>query len=169
MLSRKDIIAPDYVRNYVSLTKDDDVVLSLEKNTRAFSKFLNKIPRSKFDYAYAEGKWTIREMLQHIIDTERVFSYRAVSFARRDSTPLPGFEESQWAANADAAGRKWKDLRREFEALRDSNKYLIGSLTDQQLLLTGKASGNDLNVLAIGFLFAGHVEHHMKIISERYL
>jgi DinB superfamily len=169
MLTRKNIIAPDYVKNYIKLTKDDNLIKALTKNSKAFEKFLDKIPRSKIDFAYAEGKWTIREILQHIIDTERVFSYRAVSISRNDSTLLPGFEESLWAAHARAGSRKWKDLRNEFRALRESDEYLVRSFNEEQLLRAGKASGNDINVLAIGYNLAGHVEHHMKIITERYL
>lgn len=169
MLLRKDIIAPEYVRNYIALVKDDNVLDAISKNTKSFNKFLDKIPRTKIDYAYAEGKWTIRDVVQHIIDTERVFSYRAVSFSRGDETPLPGFEQSLWAEHSGASGRKWKDLRKEFAALRESNEYLFASLSEEQLLKTGKASNNDLNVLAIGFNLAGHVEHHIKIITEKYL
>jgi hypothetical protein len=169
MVPKHEIVAMEFMQNYIKAVKEDDVLKALKKNTRQFSKFLKDIPGKKVNYAYAEGKWTIKEILQHIVDAERVFAYRALSFARKDATPLPGFDENSWAANADGAKRKWNDLVEEFKDLRKSTERLFGSFTDDQLRATGTANGNSVNVLALGFLPAGHVLHHMRIIQERYL
>ncbi len=157
------------MQNYIRAVKEEDVHKALKKNTRQFSKFLKEIPRKKIDHAYAEGKWTIKEILQHIIDAERVFTYRALSFARKDANPLPGFDENSWAANSGGSKREWDGLVKEFKDVRRATGRLFGSFTDEQLRASGTANGNLVNVLALGFLPVGHVLHHMRIIKERYL
>jgi hypothetical protein len=169
MVPKQEIIAADYQLNYIAAIKEDDVLKALKKNTRQFKKLLKKIPRKKIDYAYAEGKWTIKEVLQHLIDSERVFAYRALSFARLDTTPLPGFDENGWAAHSGGGRRHWHDLVEEFGILRESTEKLFKSFSDEQLRATGTASGNPINVLALGFLPAGHTAHHMRLLQERYL
>lgn len=141
----------------------------LRKQTRSFEGFLNGIPKSKRNYRYAEGKWTVKEVLQHIIDAERIFAYRALCFARKDATPLPGFEENDYAANSKADQRKWKDIVKEFEAVRRSTETLFGSFDDEQLDTAGTSSGKSNYVMAIGFIIAGHANHHIKVTKERYL
>ena len=169
MLTKKDAIAAEYYHRYINNVKENDVIKALKKNTKDFKKFLDKIPKKKIDYSYAEGKWTIRQLLQHMIDCERVFAYRSLSFSRKDPAPLPGFEEKDWAANAPVAKRKWSDLVKEFNAVRKSTEYLFASLNKEQLLATGVASNNAINPLALGFICTGHTIHHMNIIKERYL
>jgi hypothetical protein len=169
MSSKIDALAAEFYRNYINKAADENVVKAIEKNTRNFRKFLKSIPKSKIDYAYDEGKWTIRELVQHVIDAERVFSYRATSIARKDATPLPSFDENNWAANAQATKRKWKDLVEEFRSLREANEILFSSFSEEQLRSIGTASNNQINVLALGFILSGHVEHHIDIIKERYL
>ena len=169
MTTKQDALAGEYYQNYIKLAPDDNVVKGLERNSRNFRKLLKKIPRKKVDKAYAEGKWTIKELLQHLIDAERVFAYRAVSFARKDSTPLPSFDENVWASASMAGQRNWKDMIDEFKSLRDANEKMFASFDDSQLRSIGNASGKDVNVLALGYILAGHVEHHINIIKERYL
>ena len=164
-----DALAGEFYQNYINKAPDENVVKAIEKNARNFRKLLKKIPKKKIDFAYAEGKWTIRELLQHIIDAERVFSYRATSIARKDPTPLPSFDENSWAANSNAAGRSWKEMIDEFRSLREANEFLFSSFADEQFRAIGTASDKQVNVLALGFIIAGHVEHHMDIIKERYL
>src|SRR5579871_709082 len=118
MATKKDTIAAEFYHGYIKGAKSDDVLKAIKISTKDFKKLLDEIPRKKIDHAYAEGKWTIREMLQHIIDAERVFTYRAVTFSRLDTTPLPGFDENTWAANAGAAERSWNDLQEEWLSLR---------------------------------------------------
>jgi hypothetical protein len=168
MVPKHEIVAAEYQHAYINLIKEDDVLKALKKNTRQFKKFLKKIPHGKIDYAYAEGKWTVREVLQHIVDAERVFAYRALRFARKDGTPLPGFDENSWVANGGGDKRKWNELIGEFKALRKSTELLFASFTDEQLRATGTASGQAVNVLALGFLPAGHAAHHIRILEERY-
>ena len=169
MASRKDVVAAEFFQRYVNVVKEDDVVKAIRENSSQFKKFLVRIPKKKIGYAYAEGKWTIKEMLQHMIDAERVFTYRALTFSRKDGTALPGFDENNWAANAQAGHRKWQELVREFKALRKATECLFESFTEDQLLATGTASGHPINTIALGFIIAGHVAHHMAVIRERYL
>ena len=169
MIPRTEIIPADAYQGYIDLIKDNDFCEAIRKNTKQFRRLLEKIPRKKFDYAYAEGKWTIRQMLQHIIDAERVFAYRALRLSRMDPTPLPGFDESLWARNDGAAERRWKDLLEEFRAVRESSEYLFDSLSDAQLRFVGTVWERPLNAFTIGFVLPGHVAHHMQILEERYL
>ncbi|MBK8517432.1 MAG: DinB family protein [Saprospiraceae bacterium] len=117
---------------------------------------------------YSPGKWTIRDILQHIIDTERIFSYRALRIARNDKTPLPGFDENQYAYVAHASGRKLDDLFDEFDMVRKSTIFLFDSLSEQDLLREGFINKSDISVLALGFTITGHCIHHMNVIKERY-
>src|ERR1700761_3288391 len=124
MIPKSEIILADTYQSYVQAVKEDSIKKALANNTRQFRKLVEDIPRRKVDYAYAEGKWTIREMMQHIIDAERVFAYRALRCSRMDPTPLSAFDEQQWAVHAGGADRRWKDLKEEFSAVRDSTEYL---------------------------------------------
>jgi hypothetical protein len=169
MVTKKDIMAAEFHQGYLNLVEDDEVVKALRHSARQLRKLLKKIPKKKIDFAYAPGKWTIRELLQHLIDTERVFSYRALRFARKDPTPLPGFKEKDWAANAQTKNRKWNELLKEFETVRKSTELLFESFSPDQLLAAGTADNHNTNVLAFGYLCSGHVLHHIKIIKERYL
>jgi uncharacterized damage-inducible protein DinB len=169
MVNRKEVTVPDFYKTYINALQEDDLQEALANNTRRFRKLLKQIPHKKINYAYAEGKWTIKELLQHIIDAERVFIYRALTFARHDATPLPGFNENNWAITAKAPKRKWNDLVDEFKALRSANEIFLNSLDDDQLQQTGSANNNTISVAGLAFICAGHVAHHMRIIRERYL
>ena len=169
MATKKDAVAAEFFQRYINVAKEDDVKNAIKKNSKDFKKLLAVIPRKKINYAYAEGKWTIKDLLQHIIDAERVFTYRALRFARKDASPLEGFDEYSWAANAQVNKRKWKELVNEFESLRESTELLFESFSEDQLLSAGTASGHGINVTALGFIIAGHTKHHMNIIEERYL
>ena len=160
---------PEFYHNYIKQVPENDLMTAFKNQTPAVVHFFQNIPANKIDYAYAEGKWTIREMLQHIIDAERVFSYRAVTFSRLDTTPLPGFDENTWAANAGATERSWNELQEEWRLLRKSNILLYESFSDHQLGFHGQANGRPLNAFTLGFIIPGHVAHHMRIIKERYL
>ena len=169
MVTRKDITVPDFYKTYINALQEDNLQEALANNTRRFRKLLKQIPHKKINFAYAEGKWTIKELLQHIIDSERVFIYRALTFARHDPAPLPGFDENNWAITAKAPKRKWNELVEEFKALRSANELFLNSLDDDQLLQTGSANNNNISVAGLAFVCAGHVAHHMRIIRERYL
>ncbi|HLZ87468.1 MAG TPA: DinB family protein [Puia sp.] len=169
MIPRTEIIPNDMYNGYIALIKENDFREAIKKNTRQFRKTVENIPRKKFDHAYAEGKWTIRQMLQHIIDAERVFAYRALRLSRKDPTPLPGFDENLWAVNDGGSARRWKDLLEEFKAVRESTEYLYDALSDDQLRFTGTVRELPLNAFTIGYILPGHVTHHLRILEERYL
>jgi len=122
----------------------------------------------KADYAYAEGKWTLKEMLGHMIDTERVFAFRITCFARKEQQPLPGFDEDDYVLNARFAEHELEDLIEEFAALRKANLYLFKSLNEDDLNKKGIASGREINVRSILFIVGGHVIHHVGVLKERY-
>ena len=160
---------PAFYHNYINQVPQDELMDAFRVQGPAFVNFIEAIPTSKHDYRYAEGKWTIKEVLQHIIDAERVFAYRALRFARKDDTPLPGFDENLFAENAKADGRNWDDLVAEFKVLRKSSEHMFAAFDADQLDATGKANNHPVYVMGIGFIVIGHSLHHMRIIKERYL
>src|SRR5580700_8083964 len=109
MIPKSEIIKAETYQGYLDLVQENDFRDAIDKNTRQFRKLLRTIPRKKYDFAYAEGKWTLREVLQHLIDCERVFAYRALRFARMDATPLPSFDEIAWGRHSGGGNRRWKD------------------------------------------------------------
>lgn len=160
---------PEFYHNYIRQVKGDDLMEVFRIQLPEISAFLESIPASKQEYRYADGKWSVKEVLQHIIDAERVFAYRAVCIARKDQTPLPGFDENAYALYSKANTRDWDDLIGEFRSLKMATEYLFGSFDEEQLDTTGTASGKSIYVLGIGFIIAGHVTHHFNILKERYL
>ena len=160
---------PAFYHNYINQVPDNDLMIAFKNQTPLVIDFFQSIPSDKIDYAYAEGKWTIKEMLQHIIDAERVFCYRALRFARKDPTPLPGFDENLFAANAKADKRKWNDLLEEFKTVRKATEWLYSSFDEEQLNAEGVSNKSSNYVLAFGYISVGHTLHHIKIIKERYL
>lgn len=160
---------PEWFHNYVNQVPENDLMEAMINQTPLFINFFESIPVAKRDYRYAEGKWTIKEMLQHIIDAERVFAYRGLCIARKDTTPLPGFDENNYANNAKANTRDWDEMMEEFKAVRRSSEILFGSFDEEQLETNGTANNNPIYVLAIGFVLVGHVNHHLRILKERYL
>jgi uncharacterized damage-inducible protein DinB len=160
---------PSFYHNYINQVTQDELLAAFKEQTPAFIGFFEAIPPDKYDHRYEPGKWTIREVLQHIIDAERVFAYRALRFARKDATPLPGFDENEFAANSQADTRDWNDLMAEFKALRVSSYYLFASFDEEQLNAAGVSNNNSIYVLAIGYILVGHAMHHVKVLKERYL
>ena len=141
----------------------------LEISIHRLIKFVQNIPLDKFDYRYAEGKWTIKEILQHLIDAERIFAYRALRFARNDKTPLPGFDENDYVAEAHADKRSIQELLTELAVVRQATQSLFKSFSQEELLRKGIASNNPVSVRALGFVIIGHQNHHERIFQERYL
>ena len=154
---------------YINALGEIKLIEELEISLHDFIHFVQNIPMDKFDYRYAEGKWTIKEIIQHIIDTERIFAYRALRISRNDKTPLPGFDENEYIDNTTANDRGLQDLLTEFSAVRHSNIFLFKSLSVEQLERTGIASNAGISVRAIGFIMIGHQKHHQKVFEERYL
>lgn len=160
---------PVFFHNYIKQVPDDDLASAFKNQTPILFDFLASIPANKVDYAYDEGKWTIKEMVQHMIDAERIFCYRALCFARKDPSPLPAFDENSYAENAKAKTRNWDDLLEEFKTLRKSSEWLFGSFDDEQLNATGVSNNHPNYVLGFGYITIGHSLHHLNIIKERYL
>ena len=160
---------PEYYHKYINQAKEDDLMIAFQNNTLSFLSLLKAIPRDRQDHRYAEDKWTIKEVLQHIIDIERVFTYRALRFARKDDTALPGFDEKVFSASAKADKRNWDELIDEFAFLRKATELMFGSFDDEQLESAGTASNVSMYVLGIGYIVVGHCEHHLTILKEKYL
>ena len=158
-----------YFSRYVDLVADGNIVGTLAAQLDRTLAHLKTISDEDSLKRYADGKWTLKELLQHIIDAERIFSYRALRFARKDPTPLPGFDENLFAANAKADERSWDKLVEELKVVRRSSELLFHSLDKEQLEAAGTSSNSPNYVLAIGYIIIGHAMHHQKIIRERYL
>lgn len=159
-----------YASMYIDLLPDDGLVLKhLEDNLRATTDFMRAVPEDKLSYRYAEGKWTIKEIMAHLIDDERIYVYRALRFARNDQTELPGFEQDDYAVESGANERSLDNLLEEFAAVRRSTIALFNSFDDRVLTRSGVASGNVMSVRAIAYHLAGHELRHMNMIKERYL
>ena len=160
-----------YFERYMQLSvlKDKTIIESLESAQDEFESVLRNLPDKKHSFSYATGKWTLKELIQHIIDTERVFCYRALSFARNDQASLPGFDQDVFVDNAAANNRDYYDLLDEMKVLRKSSIQLFKSFSKEALLRIGVTSDNKMSVRALGYLFSGHQIHHINIVKERYL
>ena len=159
---------PVFYKGYIDTVKDD-VLAELEHQIESFTTLLKGIPSEKGEFSYAETKWTIVELLGHILDTERIMAYRALRIARNDSTPLPGFEENDYVANAHFADRSLDSMREEFEHLRKANLFLIKSFNETEFSCVGISNDKPISVKALVFIIAGHLNHHIRILNERYL
>lgn len=159
--------APFYDGYIKNVTKE--ILEELEQQIESFPLFIQSIPESKTGFAYAEGKWTIAEVIGHIIDTERVMAYRALCFARNRIVAQPGFDENVFAANSHYNTRSLPSLAEEFVMLRKSNLYLFKSFNMQDLQGLGTANDSTISVRALLYLIAGHLSHHKNILEERYL
>lgn len=159
----------DFYKSYIQVLEDVELIEELEICLHEFIKFVQNIPMDKFDYQYAEGKWTIKEIIQHLIDSERVFSYRALRISRNDKTPLPGFDENDYVTNSNGKERSLQSLLTEMAVVRQATLSLFNSFSQEQLNKIGIASNKEVSVRAIGFIIIGHQKHHQKVFSERYL
>ena len=160
--------APYYER-YISLLPDEDILKILEEQKISSEKFLKTISEDQGNYSYAEGKWTIKEVIGHIIDVERVMAYRALCFSRGEKQNQPGFEQDDYIVNGNYNNRTLSDLISEFVAMRNANLFMVKSFSDEMLKQSGIASDNKVTVLALIYIIAGHERHHIKIIKEKYL
>ena len=160
---------PTFYHNYISKVQQDDINAIFETHQQESVTLLQTIPETKWDYRYAEGKWSIKELVQHIIDAERIFAYRALCFARKDSNSLPGFDENTYVVHSKADNRTKSSLINELQNVQRSTADLFASFDDDQLDSTGTANGNPIYVLGIGFIIVGHVLHHLEVLKTRYL
>ncbi|MGZ3865602.1 MAG: DinB family protein [Bacteroidia bacterium] len=168
MLKSEILKMPNYFDRYINLVEESDVIAALEKYGPAWLEKEKANFEKLGDKVYAPGKWTIKDILQHIIDAERVFAYRALRFARNDKTQLHGFDEDHFAAHANTKNRSIADLLDEFKLLRSLTIVFYKALDKETQQREGIASGNKISVLALGFTIAGHAIHHMNVVKERY-
>lgn len=158
-----------FYAGYIARVPDGDLVGTLEANLEEFSRTLGSLPEAQGGFAYAPGKWTLKEVIGHVIDAERVFSYRAMRIARGDETPLPGFDEKAWVPHSGANDRTIADLLAELRAVRAATIALLRHLSPDSVARSGIASGNGVTVRALAWIIAGHPMHHLGILRERYL
>lgn len=160
---------PTYFENYIYYVTQTDVKQALDQTWLEITKTFSGLSEDQGNFAYEKGKWTIKQMLIHMIDTERVFAYRALRFARKDPQQVLSFEENLYAATAEVSNRTVKDLMEEFEFVRKSTICLFRSFSNETLLNTGKTAAGEVTVLALGFIICGHALHHINVFKELYL
>ena len=165
---RPNEFAP-YYENYIKLVPEQDIIKGLIKQKKEMLHFFKSIPVFKHEFQYAEGKWTIKDIILHLIDAERIFTYRALRIARNDKTELPGFEENDYVVTANANNREYESLLAEYETVRNASISLFETFTTDDLLRLGMASNNNVSARAIGYIILGHELHHKNVILERYL
>lgn len=158
-----------YYKTYIAKSTQLNCVEGLKQNLDTVVAFYSNIPKEKHDFAYAEGKWTIKDILLHIIDTERIFAYRALRIARRDKTPMAGYEQDDYAANSFASSRTLESLIEEYISVRQATITLFSSFNSDTLLQIGEASNSPFSVRVLGYIITGHEIHHNQVIRERYL
>ena len=158
----------EFYRNYIELVPNSDLIDGLKSSAAASLQFWNSIPEEKGNYRYAEGKWSIKEVFQHLIDTERIFCHRALSFAREDGHALPGFDENAYVPSAEVGRRTLAGIGEELVAVRSSTILLFRSFSPAMLLRMGTANDKRMSVRALGWTIAGHAIHHLDVIEQRY-
>lgn len=161
---------PAYAARYISLLPDDGLILKhLKENLKATKAFILSLAEERLAFRYAPGKWTIKEILLHVADDERIYAYRALRFARNDTTELPGFEQDAFAFHSNANARTVEDLLQEFATVRAATVSLFEGLDDEALMRRGVADGKGATVRALLYHIAGHELRHLNVIRERYL
>ncbi len=162
--------APFY-QEYIDLASagNQPILRRLKSQLNTIDDFLADIPEKKYDFAYAEGKWTVKEVLSHLIDTERVMTYRAIRIARNDQTDLPGYDQDAIVANTNIDKYAYSDLVDELVMLRQANLFFFKSLTDEDMKIKGTANGHQVSAGALLFIIYGHIEHHFNVLKQLYL
>ncbi|MDN3723441.1 DinB family protein [Aequorivita sp. SDUM287046] len=158
-----------YYKHYLELVENDSLMEALHSGLESTSTYFRNLPEEKWCFQYAADKWTPKDILQHIADTERVFSYRALYFARSTDAVLKGFDENVFAQTARANQRTVDDLLENYRNVRLSTLSLFKNFDELQLIQTGNANGSNMSVRAAGFIICGHEIHHRNIITQRYL
>jgi len=157
-----------YYEHYVSLVSGD-LLPFLDAQPRELAAIIEPLPQEKGLYAYADGKWTIKELLSHLIDGERMFAYRTLRISRGDETPIEGFDQDPYITHSHANERSFADLLREFSLLREANVLMLKNMKDEDWRRVGTANERRISARALAWIMAGHVRHHLNILSERYL
>lgn len=169
MAKSKLTTVPAYYVSYLDLIAEDDLDSALQSSSELWDVQAGSIPENKGDYRYADGKWTVKEVLQHIIDSERIFTYRALCIARGERKDLAGFDENMYAEQSFANKRTLTSLIEEFKLQRASTAALYSGLPSEVLKRKGNANGFVVSTELLGFVTVGHQIHHLNIIKERYL
>jgi uncharacterized damage-inducible protein DinB len=160
---------PPYYEYYINLVESDYGVKALENQIIEMQQFIGMVPVELEEYRYAEGKWSIKEVLGHICDVERILGYRALCIARGEQTPLPGFDEDAYVAGANFNKRSLYELAHEFGIVRESNIVMFKGFDESTLDKIGTTNNQKVSVRSILFMIAGHEKHHINVIKERYL
>jgi uncharacterized damage-inducible protein DinB len=157
-----------FYENYIQLASGKDYATLVRQFNERITESWAAIPIEKINYAYDTDKWTIKQLFQHVIDTERIFAYRALSIARKEAQTLLPFDENEYAKNAPATHRNWKDMLTEWRIIRQSTNVLYASFTEADMAQIGTIGTNPMSVNALGFIIFGHTLHHLQIIKEKY-
>ena len=160
---------PVYYSNYINLVEDDNIISVLENQIDFVKEFFINISEEKSNFRYAEGKWTIKEVFGHVIDTERIFAYRALRISRNDKTPLPGYDQDLFVKNSNFKNVSLQNLVDEFISVRKSNLMMFKNFSSEMWLNIGTANEKLISVRAIAFILAGHLLHHLKVIEQKYM
>lgn len=160
--------APFYA-TYINQVSGSDALPVLVAQRESTSRFLAAVPESRAGYRYAEGKWSLREVVGHLSDAERIFAYRLLRFARADATPLSGFDENIYVPSGEFERRSLADVAAEFAAVRESTLALVRALSADALVRRGPANGQEVSVRALAWIIAGHEAHHIRVLGERYI
>lgn len=158
-----------YYENYIKLIEGDDILKILNDQSKRTQDILNSFSEHKGNFRYADGKWTVKEVIGHLMDSERVFAYRALCIARGEKKSLPGYEQDDYVKEGNFNGRELFELNYDFRLLRESNLLLFRSFTPEIMKRKGFANENSITVLALLFIIAGHEKHHMKVLREKYI
>lgn len=158
-----------YAANYIAKVPDTPILETLEHLKESSYSFFSQLTEEQANYAYAEGKWTLKQVLGHMIDTERVFSFRAFCFSRGEKAAFPGFEQDDYVNNGGFETRSIRSLADEFKAVREATMFLYNAFTEEQSLLKGTASNNPVSVRALVYMTAGHELYHLGLIREKYI
>lgn len=159
---------PEYFNRYISLVDADSISAMISKYNDVQIAYIDALPEDKANFAYAENKWTVKEALQHIIDTERVFAYRILALSRGETQTLTGFDQDIYAQNSNAGNRALDDLKEEFKVVRHSTNILLRPLSSEQLLRMGNIADYQASANAFAYNIYGHFIHHQSILTERY-
>jgi uncharacterized damage-inducible protein DinB len=158
-----------YYQSYLHYVPEDDLLQVLKEQKTAIENFVRSVPSGKESFRYAEGKWMLKEVVGHLCDTERILSYRALTIARNDKTPMPGFDENHYTPNSNYKDRTLKNISEELLAVRTSTILLFENMNEEMLGRKGIANNSDVSVRGILMFIVAHARHHMGVIKERYL
>jgi hypothetical protein len=158
-----------YYARYIDLATEDDIVAALDAQSHETATILGGLSEAQASHRYEPGKWSVKQLVGHVTDAERIFAFRALAFARGETTPLPGFDQDPYVANAGSDDRSIGELAEEFATVRKANVMMFRALSEEAWQRSGVASDNPISVRALAYILLGHERHHLRILRERYL